>query len=72
MRDSLNGDLKPEWVETWIHIHLGKVYDILGQRQRAKAEYQKAINSGNDYNGALAEAEKYLLQPYTKPSGVIG
>ncbi len=72
MRDSLNGDLKPEWVETWIHINLGKVYDILGQRQRAKAEYQKAINSGIDYNGAQAEAEKYLAQPYTKPSGVIG
>jgi len=72
MRDSLNGDLKPEWVETWIHIHLGKVYDILGQRQRAKAEYQKAINSSIDYNGAQAEAEKYLAQPYTRPSGVIG
>ncbi|UCF38193.1 MAG: tetratricopeptide repeat protein, partial [Acidobacteriota bacterium] len=31
MRDVLNGDLKPEWVETWAHIYLGKVYDILGQ-----------------------------------------
>ncbi len=72
MRDSLNGDLQPEWVETWAHIYLGQVYDILGQRQRAKAEYQKAINSKIDYNGAQAEAEKYLLQPYTKPSGVIG
>lgn len=72
MRDSLNGDLKPEWVETWAHIYLGKVYDILGQRQRAKAEYQKAVNSKIDYNGAQAEAEKYLAQPYTKPSGVIG
>jgi hypothetical protein len=72
MRDSLNGDLKPDWVETWAHIHLGKVYDILGQRQRAKAEYQKAINSGVDYNGAQSEAERYLAEPYTKPSGVIG
>ncbi len=72
MRDSLNGDLKPEWVETWAHIYLGKIYDILGQRQRARAEYQKAINTGNDYNGAQAEAKKYLEEPFTKPSAVLG
>jgi len=71
MRDSLNGDLKPDWVETWAHIYLGKVYDILGQRQRARAEYQKAINSKNDFNGAQAEAQKYLDQPFNKPDSVI-
>ena len=71
-RDSLNGDLKPKWVETWTHIFLGKVYDILGQRQRAMAEYQKAINTKNDHNGALAEAEKYLKEAYTKPTSLIG
>lgn len=72
MRDCLNGDLKPEWVETWAHIFLGKVYDVLGQRQRALAEYQKAINSKNDYNGAQAEAERLTREPYTKPDSVIG
>lgn len=72
LRDSLNGDLKPEWVETWVHIYLGKIYDILGQRQRALAEYQKAINSKIDYQGAQAEARKYLEEPYSKPSSVIG
>jgi aminopeptidase N len=72
MRDSLNGDLKPEWVETWAHIFLGKIYDILGQRQRARAEYQKAINTGNDYDGAQAEAAKYLDEPFNKPSAVLG
>jgi hypothetical protein len=72
MRDCLNGDLKPEWVETWAHIYLGKVYDILGQRQRARSEYRKALNTGIDYNGAKAEADKYLEEPYTKPSSVIG
>ncbi len=71
-RDSLNGDLKPAWVETWSHINLGKVYDILGQRQRARAEYQKAINTKVDYNGAQAEAERYLQQPFAKPSSLIG
>ncbi|MEJ2147016.1 MAG: tetratricopeptide repeat protein [Acidobacteriota bacterium] len=72
MRDCMNGDLKPEWVETWAHIYLGKVYDVLGQRQRAKAEYQKALNTKIDYNGAQAEARKYFDEPFTKPSSVIG
>ncbi|MFQ5739441.1 MAG: M1 family aminopeptidase [Acidobacteriota bacterium] len=70
-RDALDGDLKPEWVETWTHIQLGKIYDILGLRQRALAEYQKAINSGIDYNDAQAEAKKYKKDPYTKPRSVI-
>jgi hypothetical protein len=72
MRDSLNGDLKPEWVETWAHIYLGKVYDVLGQRQRARAEYQKAVNTQVDFEGAQAEARKYLDEPYSKPSTLIG
>jgi aminopeptidase N len=71
-RDALNGDRKPDWVETWIHIYLGKIYDILGQRQRALAEYQKAVNTKVDYNGAQAEAEKYLKETYSSPQSVIG
>lgn len=71
-REALNGDLSPDWVETWSHIYMGKIYDILGQRQRALAEYQKAINSGVDFNGAQAEAQKYKEEPFTKPSEVIG
>ncbi len=70
-RDALNGDLEPDWVETWTHIHLGKIYDILGQRQRALAEYTKAANSGIDYNGAQAEAQKYLNEPFSKPRALI-
>ncbi|MEE2821888.1 MAG: M1 family aminopeptidase [Acidobacteriota bacterium] len=70
-RDTLNGDLAPDWVEAWTHIYLGKIYDILGQRQRAMAEYQKALNTGNDYNGAQAEAQKYLEGAFTKPQTFI-
>jgi tetratricopeptide (TPR) repeat protein len=70
-RDTLNGDLRPDWVEVWTHIYLGKVYDILGQRQRAMAEYQKALNSRNDYNGAQAEAQKYLEESFSKPQTLI-
>ena len=71
LRMALDGDLKPEWVETWTHIYLGKIYDVLGQRQRAQAEYQKAINSGIDYNGAQAEAQKYSREPFSKPRTLI-
>lgn len=71
-RDALNGDRKPDWVETWIHIYLGKIYDVLGQRQRALAEYQKAVNTKVDYNSAQAEAQKYLKETYSNPQSVIG
>ena len=71
-RESLNGNLNPPWIETWIHIHLGKIYDILGQRERAKSEYRKAANSKIDYNGAQAEASKYLEEPFTRPRTVSG
>ncbi len=70
-RDALNGNLQPDWVETWTHIYLGKIYDILDQRQRALAEYQKAVNTKNDYNGAQAEAQKYINEPFSKPRAVI-
>jgi Tfp pilus assembly protein PilF len=64
--------LQPEWIEVWAHIYLGKVYDILGQRRRAEAEYQKALNTKVDYNGSLAEAQKYLEEPFSQPSSVLG
>ena len=70
-RDALNGNLKPEWVETWTHIYLGKIYDVLGQRERAKSEYRKAVNSKIDFNGAQTEARKYLEEAYSKPRTVI-
>lgn len=70
-RDTLNGDLNPEWIETWAHIYLGKIYDILGQRQRAMAEYQKAINTRNDYHEAQAEAQKHLEVAFTQPQTLI-
>jgi tetratricopeptide (TPR) repeat protein len=63
-RDALNGDKDPKWIEVWCYIYLGKIYDILGQRQRAMAEYTKAINTKDDTNGAQAEANRWLATPY--------
>lgn len=65
-RDALNGDKDPKWIEVWCYIYLGKIYDILGQRQRAMAEYTKAINTKDDENGAQAEAGKWLAAPFTR------
>jgi tetratricopeptide (TPR) repeat protein len=65
-RDALNGDKDPKWIEVWCYIYIGKIYDILGQRQRAMAEYAKAINTKDDTNGAQAEADKWLKAPFTK------
>jgi tetratricopeptide (TPR) repeat protein len=71
-RDALNGDLNPKWIEVWCYIYLGKIYDILGQRQRAMAEYTKAVNTKDDTNGAQAEANKWLAAPFTRERTTIG
>src|SRR5262249_8248662 len=71
-RDALNGDLRPKWIEVWSHIYLGKIYDILGQRERAKAEYNKAVNLKDDYQGAQKEAEKYLDAPFVRERNPLG
>jgi tetratricopeptide (TPR) repeat protein len=71
-RDALNGDRDPKWIEVWCYMYIGKIYDILGQRQRAMAEYNKALNTKDDYNGAQDEAKKWLATPYTRDSTTVG
>jgi aminopeptidase N len=61
---SLLGNLKPTWIEAWAHIKRGNAYDAKGERQRAVAEYNKAVASGIDYDNAQAVAKKYLATPY--------
>ena len=70
-RDALNGDLKPDWVEAYTQLHLGKIYDILGERQRAQAEYTKVQNSGVTYMGIGEEAAKLYKEPYSRPKSLI-
>jgi len=45
---------------------LGKIFDITGQRSRAVNEYRQAIQTGDNTQGALDEARKYLEQPYQR------
>ena len=66
-REALNGDQDPAWVEVWSHINLGKIFDITGQRERAVNEYQLAVRTRDNTQGAQDEASKYLASPYRRP-----
>jgi tetratricopeptide (TPR) repeat protein len=63
-REALNGDLEPKWIEVWCHINLGRIYDVLGQRERALGEYQKAVDTNDDSQGAQEIAQKHIKEPY--------
>lgn len=65
-RESLNGDQEPRWTEVWSHLNLGKIFDITGQRERALNEYRQAQRTRDNTQGAQAEAEKYLKEPYVR------
>jgi aminopeptidase N len=68
---SLIGNLKPAWIEVWAHIKRGNAYDAKGERNRAVVEYNKAVQSGIDYDNAQAVAKKYLATPYDPKAETI-
>jgi predicted negative regulator of RcsB-dependent stress response len=63
-REALNGDLDPKWIEVWCYINLGKIFDMAGQRERALNEYQRALDTNDNSQGAQEIANKYIRQPY--------
>ncbi len=65
---ALAGDVDPKWIEVWSYVYRGNAYDALGQRDRAVAEYDKAIENGDDYDGAQQAAQKYRAEPYKGPA----
>jgi len=65
-REALNGDLEPKWTEVWSRIHLGKIFDVTGQRERAVNEYNLALRTKDNTQGAQEEAAKYLREPYKR------
>jgi hypothetical protein len=71
-REALNGDLEPKWTEVWAHINLGRIFDITGQRDRAVNEYNLAIRTKDNTQGAQEEAAKYLKTPYERQKRVEG
>ena len=71
---ALDGTLKPSWIEVWARIRRGNAYDAKGERARAVAEYQKAVQSGIDYDHAQAVAKKFLeaaFDPKANQTAVI-
>jgi aminopeptidase N len=67
-REALNGDLEPKWIEVWSHIYLGRIFDVTGQRERARNEFQLAIRTKDNTQGAQEEAAKYIDKPFQKPA----
>jgi len=65
-REVLNGDMEPKWTEVWAHIHLGNIFDITGQRERAVNEYNLAVRTKDNTQGAQEEAAKYVKKPYER------
>jgi tetratricopeptide (TPR) repeat protein len=63
---TLNGNLRPEWVEVWSYIYSGNCWDMVGQRERAVTEYNKAITNGNNYDNAQETAKGFLAEPFGK------
>src|SRR5918912_248452 len=61
---AIDGNQNPSWIEVWAHIKRGNAYDAKGERNRAVAEYNKAVQSRIDYDNAQAVAKKYLATPY--------
>src|SRR6202521_5652964 len=54
-----------KWSEVWSHIYLGKIFDMLGQRERAVNEYSKAKQTNDDTGGAQQVAEGFLKKAYS-------
>jgi len=55
-----------KWTEVWSHIYLGKIFDILGQRERALNEYNKARQLNDNTSGAQSVVESLVKKPYTE------
>ncbi len=65
-RAALSGDLQPKWLEVWSHLSIGKVFDLTGQRDRALNEYQKALQTNDNTQGALDLANQYTQKAYSE------
>jgi len=61
---ALDGSLKPSWIEAWARIKRGNALDARGDRARAVNEYNRALQTGINYDNAQAAAKKFLATPY--------
>ncbi len=66
LRLAVDGDGNPPWVVTMSNLYIGMIYDLLGQRERAIAQYKKVLNSNDNSHKAMDLARKYLKSPFKK------
>jgi aminopeptidase N len=59
-----------KWTEVWSHIYLGKIFDLLGQRERALNEYSKARQTNDNTGGAQQYVEALIKKPYAEGATV--
>jgi aminopeptidase N len=64
-RRALDGDMDPKWTDVWSHLMLGEIFDVTGQRDRALNEYQRALQTNDNTQGALDKANEYVKKPYS-------
>lgn len=55
--------------DTWCHILIGMCWDAAGNREAAKAAYQKALDLGVDQGGSLETARSLLEKPFRPDTG---
>jgi aminopeptidase N len=60
-----------KWTEVWSHIYLGKIFDLLGQRERALNEYNKARQTNDNTGGAQDAVEALIKKPYTEGAPTV-
>ena len=65
-RSVLDGDIEPKWTEVWAQISLGTTFDSTGHRDRAVNEYNLAVRTRDNTQGAQEEAAKYLKEGYKR------
>ncbi|NQW30407.1 MAG: hypothetical protein HQ472_07840 [Ignavibacteria bacterium] len=58
-------DQDPSGFMVKLNLKIGQIYDILDKRSLAVAQYQKVL-AWRDYSGSIAEAQKYLSEPYKR------
>ena len=55
-----------KWTEVWSHIYLGMIFDLLGQRERALNEYNKARQTNDNTGGAQDRILILIKKPYNE------
>lgn len=61
----LDDEDEPSGFRVQANLYIGKIYDKLGKRDKAKEQYEKILD-WDEYNGSHKQAERYLKKAYGK------